>query len=512
MATIWDADVLIWAASQILAAHDWGLPTSRFFRFTPYQLLIAIGGATGNREYQLLKGALTRLQSTVLRTTIRHGEHWRRQQFSWINEWEELTTRTGRCEGMEFVLPEWFYQGVLDRRLVLAIDPAYFALSGGIERGRQRDGWRFELRHLHAKSASLARLSDFALDIRRIVARQPLPGYLLAVERHDGCELIVMRPNPSTGSVDKLCISSAAIGISGASRSGLRAHRLPLARSPHGESGAPKDCKSESKLFVVGEPSRAGKSRGGSARRRERALNQQGGVGKTTLALHLAGIWGCQKQRVAVIDADPDGCALEWSELRTQEALPSRFTIIAIARDTLHPIVAREVDRAIIDGPLHIEAITRSALMAADLPVQPPPFQGLAFVETLRLANGMMTVRPHLRIQLVLNRCNARASITRGLTQALADYDRRHSQARSPNPLSLPTPWKTAGSCSSCRIAAPPSRRSPRSPPKSKGSRHDKLRSRAYQRSDAGRTSMAQEAHRELDSLRPYRRREDHQQ
>jgi len=288
MATIWDAEVLIWAASQILAAQDRGLPTSRFLRFTPYQLLIAIGRATGNREYQLLKGALTRLQSTVIRTTIRHGRHWRRQAFSWINKWEQLTTRAGRCEGMEFVLPEWFYQGVLDRRLILAIDPAYFALSGGIERwlyrvarkhaGRQQDGWRFKLGHLHAKSACLARFSDFALDIRRIVARQPLPGYLLALERHDGCELIVMRPNPSTGSVDKVCISSAAIGtsgatgigISGASLSGLRAHESPPSPSSDNQSDALKDCKSESKSFVVGEPSRAGKPRRASARRRER--------------------------------------------------------------------------------------------------------------------------------------------------------------------------------------------------------------------------------------------------
>ena len=289
MATIWDADVLIWAASQILAAQDRGLQTSRFFRFTPYQLLIAIGRATGNREYQLLKGALTRLQSTVIRTTIRHGEHWRRQQFSWIKEWEELTTCSGRCEGMEFVLPEWFYQGVLDRPLGLAIDPAYFALSGGgIERwlyrvarkhaGRQQDGWRFELRHLHAKSASLARFSDFALDIRGIVTRQPLPGYRLALERHDGRELILMRPDRSTAPVDKLCNSSAAIGTSGAtgvgisraSISGLRAHKLPLTHSPHAESGAPKDSKSDSKFFVVGETSRAGKLRRGSARRRER--------------------------------------------------------------------------------------------------------------------------------------------------------------------------------------------------------------------------------------------------
>ena len=71
MATIWDADVLIWAASQIVEAENHGLRTSRFLRFTPYQLLQAIGRATGAREYPLLKGALARLQSTVIRTTLR---------------------------------------------------------------------------------------------------------------------------------------------------------------------------------------------------------------------------------------------------------------------------------------------------------------------------------------------------------------------------------------------------------------------------------------------------------
>ena len=234
LATIWDCDVLIWAASQIVEAADRGLPTSRFFRFTPYQLLTAIGRATGNREYQLLRGALARLQSTAVKTTIRHGEHWRRQQFSWINEWEELISRTGRCEGMELVLPDWFYQGVLDRRLVLTIDPGYFALTGGIERwlyrvarkhaGRQADGWRFDLRHLHAKSASTARYSDFALDLRRIATRQPLPGYRLALQRDVDAtgavrDLITMRPvgNP----VDNLGINSPTIGTSGAEGIGI---------------------------------------------------------------------------------------------------------------------------------------------------------------------------------------------------------------------------------------------------------------------------------------------------
>ena len=159
MATIWDADVLIWAASQIVAAENDGLTTSRFVRFTPYHLLRAIGRPTGNHQYRLLKAALARLQSTVIATTIRNGPHWRRRQFSWINEWEEMTTRAGRVEGMEFVLPEWFYNSVIDRSLVLTIDPAYFGLTGGIERwlyrvarkhaGHQRHGWIFEVAHLH---------------------------------------------------------------------------------------------------------------------------------------------------------------------------------------------------------------------------------------------------------------------------------------------------------------------------------------------------------------------------
>src|SRR5260221_192104 len=72
MATIWDADVLIWAASQIVRAENLGLATSRFFRFTPYQLLRGVGRPTGNQQYLLLKAALARRLSPAHRAQGPH--------------------------------------------------------------------------------------------------------------------------------------------------------------------------------------------------------------------------------------------------------------------------------------------------------------------------------------------------------------------------------------------------------------------------------------------------------
>src|SRR5262249_7346115 len=61
--------------------------------------------------------------------------------------------------------------------------------------GRQSHGWRFEFRHLHAKSASLSPFKRFAFDLRDIVRRQPLPGYRLLIERDGrGHELLAFAP------------------------------------------------------------------------------------------------------------------------------------------------------------------------------------------------------------------------------------------------------------------------------------------------------------------------------
>ena len=71
IATIWDADVLIWAASQIVEARDAGIRPSRWIHATPYEILRFIGRGTSLNDYQRLKAALDRLQSTSVATSIR---------------------------------------------------------------------------------------------------------------------------------------------------------------------------------------------------------------------------------------------------------------------------------------------------------------------------------------------------------------------------------------------------------------------------------------------------------
>src|SRR5712664_3208676 len=90
LATIWDADVLIWAASQIVEARDGGLKTSRLMAATPYEILTFVGRGTSARDYDRLKAALDRLQSTTAMTSIRQPAQRRRHRFSWINEWKEM--------------------------------------------------------------------------------------------------------------------------------------------------------------------------------------------------------------------------------------------------------------------------------------------------------------------------------------------------------------------------------------------------------------------------------------
>lgn len=156
-------------------------------------------------------------------------------------------------------------------------------------------------------------------------------------------------------------------------------------------------------------------------------LNQKGGSGKTTLATHLAGELAFDGYKVVLIDADPQGSASDWAERRAQNGQKCLYGVFGLARESLHvevPQIAQTADFVVIDGPPRAAAITRSALLAADLaliPVQPSAYDIWATQEMVRLVEEARLYRPALRAAFVINRRVVGTVIGREARAALAE-------------------------------------------------------------------------------------------
>lgn len=199
IATIWDADILIWAASQITEAINRGLAVSPVLRAPAYQILRAIHRPTGGEDYGRLRDALRRLNATYVETTIR--SKGKPTGFTWLSRWTEDPQPDGRSF-FTVELPGWFFDGVVAQGGVLRIDPRYFDLTGGIERwmyrvarkhaGNQSAGWPLSMKALYQKSGSTQRPSDFARQVRAVVEANQLPEYWLTLDKQGGEETVHM--------------------------------------------------------------------------------------------------------------------------------------------------------------------------------------------------------------------------------------------------------------------------------------------------------------------------------
>ena len=206
MATIWDADILIYCASMLAdMARRGANDVPRTLHLMPYDLLRAIGRPTTGRAYELLAQALDRLVSTTIKTNLR-AENRREATFSWLDGWTQLVDeKTERSRGMTIELSNWFWEGVMMKGGVLSIDRAYFDITGGRERwlyrvarkhagGAGEGGFAISMPVLFEKSGAEGQYRRFKFEMLKLAEKDDLPGYALSVETaKDGEPMIRMK-------------------------------------------------------------------------------------------------------------------------------------------------------------------------------------------------------------------------------------------------------------------------------------------------------------------------------
>jgi chromosome partitioning protein len=155
-------------------------------------------------------------------------------------------------------------------------------------------------------------------------------------------------------------------------------------------------------------------------------LNQKGGAGKTTLAVHVATVLACTGAKVLLLDADSQASALDWSAARQK---PPAFTVLGLPKPTVHkelPRLSEDYDHVVIDGPPRIADITRSIIMASDLvaiPVQPSPYDVWAVKDVVELIREARVYKDMLKTAFVINRKIVNTAIGRDVVEALATYE-----------------------------------------------------------------------------------------
>lgn len=151
-------------------------------------------------------------------------------------------------------------------------------------------------------------------------------------------------------------------------------------------------------------------------------VNLKGGTGKTTTAVHIAAALA-RNGRTLLVDADPQGSTLSWSENAEEFPCP---TIGLPVRDLDRRLrdLATDYEHTVIDTPPADAAIARGALLAADaavIPIPPSLMDLDRLRPTLELIAAVEPVNPELTFTALLTRVRHATRSARAARELLVE-------------------------------------------------------------------------------------------
>ena len=159
----------------------------------------------------------------------------------------------------------------------------------------------------------------------------------------------------------------------------------------------------------------------------------KGGVGKTTLAVHLTVASVLQGRNVVVVDADPQLSAVRWGERRSSSVPVVLGCAVSLIAEELERIAGLDADVAIVDTPPRAwVGADNAALVAAKLAdvVLVPCRPSILDIESTAVSVQRLQAATAAPVVVVLNGCASRGQEADQAAEALAGLGAQVCPAR----------------------------------------------------------------------------------